>query len=544
MALRVGTEEFNLAEAELIRGGNWIYQWSGIGLEWAEGEEVLVSIVSPEPDGSSLRGLSLEGMTELPFRPERTRYETRRQAGQQKTTVDAPVWGGSASVLTVRSDVPLAFDSGDADAGQAGHQAQLSASGQTLVVVSATSEDGSRERAYVVRVREATASAAGRRSASRSAADADASLSALALDGVDLDPAFDNETYGYSASVGTNVDTVTVTATATQSGAETLIAPADADPDTAGHQVALGVGEALIIVAVRSADSSALESYVIRVTRAAPPSTASLSELSLSGLELSPVFASDVLIYTVAAAADVDGTTVTATASDEKATVSVTPADADESTMGHQVALGEDDTTVTVTVAAEDGQTTRAYVVAVTRAAPSSTDASLSGLNLSDLELSPVFDGDTHSYTASAGADVAQVTLVARRNDAGAAGWQIALVAAEPGGDPALTNIVIAVTSSDGTARKTYFVQVSRDAPPEPLDSEGFVKVDAGWDHVCVLRVDGTLECWRPPGFMAGSSRGYDRVGSPEGIFTDVITANLYACGVRADATLFCWGTA
>ena len=87
----MGTEEFNLSEAELIRGGNWIYQWSGAGLEWTEGEEVAVSIVAPEPDGSRLRELSLEGMAELPFSPERTRYETRRQAGQQKTTVDAQV---------------------------------------------------------------------------------------------------------------------------------------------------------------------------------------------------------------------------------------------------------------------------------------------------------------------------------------------------------------------------------------------------------------------------------------------------------------------
>ena len=569
-ALRVGTEEFNLSEAELIRGGNWIYQWSGAGLEWTEGEEVAVSIAAPEPDGSRLRGLSLEGMAELPFSPERTRYETRRQAGQQKTTVDAQVAGGTASVLTVRSDVPLAFDAGDADAGKAGHQAQLSARGQTLVVVYATAEDGSRERAYVVRVSEAAGSAAGRRSATRSTADADATLSALELDGFDLDPAFDNETYGYSASVGTNVDTVTVAATATQSRAETLITPADADPDTAGHQVRLAGAQAggspaitPIIVVVRSADGSALESYVVTVTRAAPPSSdASLSALSLSGIVLSPAFASDVFIYTLAVAADVEQTTVTATANDLHGDVEIapgseglpgveiTPEDSDPLTPGHQVALNEGENTITVTVTARDGQTTREYVVTVNRAAMPTSDASLAELSLSGLELSPAFDPDAQSYTASAGWDVERVELVARPTDPAASvvispadtdantpGWQIALAAAEPEGDPAVTNIAIVVTSSDGAARQTYLVQVSRDAPvPELPETGGFVQIDAGWRDACAIRVDGTVECWQ----ASWRDELSGTVGAPSGAFAQLVTGKADICGVRIDGSVYC----
>ena len=558
-ALRVGTEEFNLAEAELIRGGNWIYRWSGAGLEWTEDEEVAVSIVSPEPDGSSLRGLSLEGMSELPFSAERTRYEARRRVGQQKTTVNVQVRGGTASVLTVRSNGPLAFDAGDADAGQAGHQAQLSARGQTLVIVQASSEDGSRGRAYVVRVSEAAGSAAGRRSATRSAADADATLSALALEGIDLEPAFASGTHEYRAAVGSNVDTVTVTAAATQSGADTLITPVDADPDTGGHQIRLPGGSpatAPIIVVVRSADGSALESYVVTVTRAAPPNNdASLSALSLSGVELIPAFASGVFAYTAAVGPDVEQTTVTAAANDANARVSITPVDADDMADGHQVELIEGANTITVAVTAADEQATHEYIVTVTRA-EGLDDASLAELSLEGLELSPAFDADTQSYTARTGAASARVTLVARPNDAAAgvvispadadadaAGWQIYLAAAEPWDDPVQTNIAIVVTSSDGAARKSYLVQVSRmPRSRAPADSEGFVRVDAGWDDICAVRVDGTLECWRPSGFSAGSHRARLKVGTPEGIFTDVIVANLFACGIRDDDTGFCWG--
>ncbi len=580
--LRVGTEEFRLAEAELFLGGNWMYRWSGVGLAWTEGAVVGVSIRVVEPDGASLKGLRLEGMEELPFSAERTRYETGRESGQETATVRAEAEeGGSVSVRTVRSAGALGLDGADADGGQEGHQARLSARGQTLILVTVRSEERDRERVYVVKVREGAvgnsgARSTGARSTARSEESTDATLRGLSVEGADLAPEFASGTYEYQASVGAEVESVIVAATATRSGAETLISPADADPDTAGHQVSLAGAEAgqaptvtAIVVVVRSADGNALESYVIRVKRAVPPSSdASLAELELEGLELSPVFDGEVYEYTAAAAADVAETTVTATANDRHADVEtvpgnegypevdITPGDADPTIPGHQVELGEGETAISVMVTARDGITTRTYTVTVTRAGPPSGDASLAELSLSGLELSPVFNGDTQSYTASAGAAVAQATLVARPTDpqasvvispadasASAAGWQIALAAAEVGDDPAVTNIVIAVTSSDGTVRQTYLVQVSREAPM-PSQTGGFVKVDAGWFDACAIRVDGTAECWRPTGILSGNSGARRKVGTPEGSFTDVVAANLYACGVRADGTGFCWGDA
>ena len=537
VSLRVGSEEYSLSDAEVVLEGGWVYEWGSTGLSWEEGEEVAVSIVSSgavseddgdedEPGGdepgdtdpgeAALTGLSLSGLTELSFSGERTRYEARRRADAQSTTVSA-VGAGDVTVLAVRSEGQLSFDGEDADGGEAGHQARLSGSGQTLVLVVSVSADGGSERVYAVKVREGSGQrAAGGLNVVGRSADSDATLSALSLVGAELAPAFAAGTHEYGVSVDSDVESVTVAAAAAQSAAETLISPADADPDTDGHQVALGVGENTIIVVVRSADASALESYVVTVTRAAPASDdASLAELGLSGIELSPAFSGDVYAYSASVTTDVDETTVTAEASDDKATVSIAPADADDTTDGHQVKLSEGANTITVTVTAEDGQTTQEYVVTVTRAGPPSSDATLAALSLSDIELSPAFNADTQSYTASAGAATAQVTLVARPNDAGAAvvispddadpdaaGWQIHLAAGEAGGDPAQTIIAIVVTSSDGTARKTYVLQVSRNAPPG-----GFIKVDAGWTDACAIRVDGTMECWRGADRSWGLSR-------------------------------------
>ena len=73
---------------------------------------------------------------------------------------------------------------------------------------------------------------------------------------------------------------------------------------------------------------------------------ASLSALSLSGVTLSPAFASGTTAYTASVGHGVTETTVTATASDANASVEVTPVDADGQTLGDQVALAVGETTV------------------------------------------------------------------------------------------------------------------------------------------------------------------------------------------------------
>ena len=417
--------------------------------------------------------------------------------------------------------------------------------GETTIIVVVRSADASALESYVVTVTRPAPTSD------------DASLAELGLSGIELSPAFSGGVYAYSASVAADVDETTVTAAASDDKATVSIAPADADDMTDEHEVALSEGVNTITVTVTAEDGQTTQDYVVTVTRASPPSDdASLSALTLSGIELSPAFSGDVYAYSASVAADVDETTVTAEARDSNATVLIAPADSNDMTDEHEVALSEGETTITVTVTARDGQTTQEYVVTVTREAPPSSDATLAALSLSGLELSPAFDADTQSYTARANAAPARLTLVVRQNDAAAgvvispadadadtAGWQIHLAAAEPWDDPAQTIIAIAVTSSDSTVRKTYLVQVSRmPRSRAPADSEGFVQVDTGWDDICGIRVDGTLECWRPSGFSAGSHRARLKVGTPEGIFTDVIAANLFACGIRDDDTGFCWG--
>ena len=92
-----------------------------------------------------------------------------------------------------------------------------------------------------------------------------ATLTGLTLSGVD-GLTFVSSTTEYTASVANAVDKTTVTATAA-TDATAVITPADADPNTAGHQVNLAEGATTIMIAVTGAGMTD-NTYTVTVTRA------------------------------------------------------------------------------------------------------------------------------------------------------------------------------------------------------------------------------------------------------------------------------------
>ena len=205
-------------------------------------------------------------------------------------------------------------------------------------------------------------------------------------------------------------------------------------------------------------------------------SDATLSDLTLTGLtgiELQKTgglhgvvegFESYVLSYAASVANSVSQATVVPTVNDSGATYvvklgGVTDADG-------VVALSVGSNIITIEVTAEDGEATRTYTVAVTRAAALSTDATLSGLTLSDIDFGAFASGTT-SYTASVANSVSQTTVTPTVNDSGAT-YVIKLGGVtDADGVIALSvgsNVVtVVVTAEDGSATQTYTVTVSRE---------------------------------------------------------------------------------
>ena len=184
----------------------------------------------------------------------------------------------------------------------------------------------------------------------------DATLSALSLSGIDFGT-FSSTATSYTADVGNGVGTTTVTATANHSEASVSITP--------GTEVTLAEGSNEITVTVTAEDGLTTKTYTVAVTRAAAPAVASndatLSALSLSGIDFGS-FSGTETSYTAEVGNGVATTTVTATPSHSAASVSIAP--------GSEVSLAEGSNAITVTVTAEDGLTSQAYTVTVTRAVP------------------------------------------------------------------------------------------------------------------------------------------------------------------------------
>ena len=97
----------------------------------------------------------------------------------------------------------------------------------------------------------------------------DSTLSALSLSDVTINETFDPATTSYTGDAAYATPQTTVTATAANEFATiTRIAPADADEDTDGHQVDLGVLSPTTISVLVTAEDGTTTTYTVAVTRA------------------------------------------------------------------------------------------------------------------------------------------------------------------------------------------------------------------------------------------------------------------------------------
>ena len=309
---------------------------------------------------NTLRNLTMSNaiLSPLPFRSSTTYYTATVAHNVASTTITAEANHAEASVSISPSD---------ADTETEGHQVALTESYNTITIA-VTAADGSIQNYYLdVWVEDGTS---------------DNTLGSLTLNNATLSPNFHGNTTNYTANVGQASAVTTVTARANHSMARTVILPADADRETAGHQVALTEGDNSIFIVVIAPNGNP-RAYTIRVHRTFS-GDASLKSLQLSGVTISPKFAAGTTSYRGNVARNTTSTTVTAQRNHSMARTVILPADADVRTAGHQVALIDGINPITIVVIAPDG-TSRIYNVSVTRPPHSVVETGLiSHLSLND----------------------------------------------------------------------------------------------------------------------------------------------------------------
>ena len=348
----------------------------------------------------------------------------------------------------------------DSDTTALGHQVALRPDENTITVM-VEAEDGSMETFTITVTR---------------TLNSDASLLDLVLEGIGITtPTFNSGTTSYDAGkVARHVDRIKVTATSDH-GAHIETMPADADPTMEGHQVDLALGKNDITVMVTSSDGSTSLTYTVTVLR--DYGGASLSELELTGVMLTPAFSADVISYAGSVANDVENTTVTAKAVAGAAVVPNAALTED----GDTVMLDPGANTIDVVVTSSDGTARTVYSVSVFRV---HMTAQLAELSLGDdVALSPVFAAGTTSYTADVDYSIMQVTvagtpaaggsvavqdadgMVIDDADAVADGHQVNL-------DLGANTIAVAVTGGDPAVMTTYTVMVNRAASTDATLSD------------------------------------------------------------------------
>ena len=237
--------------------------------------------------------------------------------------------------------------------------------GDNVVKVKVTAENGSTTETYTVTVKRLSA---------------DASLSALSVSPGTLAPAFVSTTTSYMVAYATGVSQVTVTPTTTHAGAtveyldasDAVLTDADTSSTNTFEVDLSSTDDTVIKVKVTAEDGTTTETYT--VTFKGPSDDASLSALTLNPGSLSPPFASATTSYSASVGTETARTTVTPTTTHPNATIEylsatdATLTDADTSSTGtFEVDLVTGENVFKIKVTAEDRTTTRTYNINVQR---------------------------------------------------------------------------------------------------------------------------------------------------------------------------------
>jgi len=298
----------------------------------------------------------------------------------------------------------------------------------------------------------------------------DATLNTLSISSGTLSPIFTATTTSYTAGVAYGVSSVTVIPTVNQANAIVTVNTVAVTSGQASAALPLTVGANTITVTVIAQDGTTTDTYTITINRAAPAVDATLSNLTISSGTLSPIFTATTTSYTAGVAYSVSSVTVTPTANQANAIITVNTVAVTSGQASAALPLTVGANTITVTVIAQDGITTKTYTITVNRAAPA-TDATLSNLTIISGSLTPAFAPATTAYADSVAYSVSSVTITPYVNQANATATvnTVAVISGQASGaltlNVGVNTITVTVTAQDGTTTKTYTITVTRTAP-------------------------------------------------------------------------------
>lgn len=452
-----------------------------------------VTVRATAIDGSGVtntRSFSVESFTVL---SNNTRLASLTlSAGTLSPAFNADTYNYTAEVPYSVSSVTVSATAEDAKATVAGAGNQVLEIGLNRVYITVTAENGDL-KVYDIAITRNEYVASG-----------NANLSGLSVSTGTLTPVFNTDTYNYNVEVANSETSITINATA---------ADAKATVSGTGNK-SLSVGENPFDITVTAEDGITKKVYKVTVTRQ-KSSDATLKSLTVSSGTLSPSFSPSQTNYTVNVEYDVSTITITASPNHQQAQVTGTGT--------HQLTVGE--TSLTVTVTAEDGQATNKYMIKVNRAnATTSDDATLKSITISQGALSPTFSPSTTAYTVTLDPSVASVHIDAETNHAAATVTGTGTKEISADGD----TFILQVTAEDNKTTKEYSITIEHNvgiagneiAPYSfkiyPVPTYGILNIESEVSHteplIRVFDIGGRL-------IMEQRSRRIDLSGKESGLY-------------------------
>lgn len=290
----------------------------------------------------------------------------------------------------------------------------------------------------------------------------ESTLSGLEVSSGTLSPAFVLTTKDYSVSVTSA--SLAVTPTVTDSTATVKVNGVTVDSGSPNTAIQLTLGNNTITVLVTAEDGATLSTYTVTVTRQAS-SEATLSGIVLTTGTQSPAFSSAITSYSISVSNATASLKISPSATSPSASVKVNGAAVVSGSASPSIPLSIGPNTITVLVTAQDGSTTKTYTILVTRAA--SSVATLKGLSIKGIIMSPKFKSATTAYTAGVNKSTTSIKITPTATHTGAtikvngttikSGSLSKAIPLKTGKN----TIKIVVTAQNGTA-KTYKIVVTR----------------------------------------------------------------------------------
>ena len=322
--------------------------------------------------------------------------------------------------------------------------------GSNEITILVTAQDGSTTKTYTLTITRAQSS--------------DATLASISLSSGALNPVFASGTLAYTATVSNAVNSITVTPTSGEANATLKVNGTTVVSGNASASIPLTVGPNEITFLVTAQDGT-IKTYTLNLTRS-PSNDATLASVGLSSGTLSPVFASGTLAYTATVNNVVNSITVTPTSDEPNAILKVNGTLVVSGNASTSIPLTVGSNEVTVLVTAQDGTTTKSYIISITRAP--SNDATLASVSLSSGNLSPVFASGTLAYTATVNNAVNSITVTPTSGEANAilkVNGTLVVSGNASTGIPLTVGsnvITVLVTAQDGSTTKSYTLTITR----------------------------------------------------------------------------------